>query len=126
MLGVLHSHTFLRLWTPKGTGMFMLAGIPIFPLTLFSNAWMGVSLFFILSGFVLALPFAEGRRKMCTMRDLGSYYHRRASRLIPVYWAIMIPVMLMRRMWENAESFVYDSAFVLTGAGAFHPTLWKP
>ncbi len=126
VLAVVYSHTYLRLLTPNGAYTFMLWGIPFFPVTFLSNSWMAVSLFFILSGFVLALPYAQGQRTMSSMQDLLTFYKRRALRLYPVYWAIMIPLMLINRTWESVGLFFHDAFFVLSGVGVLHPTLWKP
>ncbi len=49
------------------------------------NAWMGVGLFFILSGFVLALPFAEGKRSLSDRDDFKAFYSRRFARLMPLF-----------------------------------------
>ena len=47
----------------------------------------GVSLFFVISGFILALPFAEARlgRPGSKPVELGAYYLRRVTRLEPPY-----------------------------------------
>jgi peptidoglycan/LPS O-acetylase OafA/YrhL len=48
----------------------------------------GVSLFFVLSGFLLALPFlaeVDGRRRV----DRLTFYRRRALRILPLYWAVL-------------------------------------
>jgi peptidoglycan/LPS O-acetylase OafA/YrhL len=49
-----------------------------------SDAWMGVSLFFVLSGFVLSLPFFEGRRRMDNRADYVAFVVHRGRRLFPL------------------------------------------
>jgi hypothetical protein len=44
------------------------------------TGWFGVPLFFMLSGFVLCLPFAAGR-----VLDIRSFYGHRLARLYPLY-----------------------------------------
>lgn len=51
-----------------------------------TNAWMGVNLFFILSGFVLYWPFVTGQRALTTKSEIGAFYIRRAKRLLPLYY----------------------------------------
>jgi peptidoglycan/LPS O-acetylase OafA/YrhL len=51
---------------------------------LIGNGWMGVSLFFVLSGFVLSLPFFEGRRKFESGSDYVGFVRHRAHRLLPL------------------------------------------
>ncbi len=50
--------------------------------------WMGVDLFFVLSGFLIGAqvlaPLAEGRRL-----SLGDFYVRRAFRILPAYLAVL-------------------------------------
>src|ERR1700689_3768513 len=50
-----------------------------------SYGWIGVPLFFVLSGFVLYLPYAEGGAKLATGADALNFYRRRAERLLPLY-----------------------------------------
>ncbi len=45
----------------------------------------GVHLFFVISGFVLALPFVRSYRKAAPRPHLGAYYVRRLIRLEPPY-----------------------------------------
>lgn len=48
--------------------------------------WIGVPLFFLLSGFVLFLPFARGSARMETRNDAARFYRHRAARLLPLYY----------------------------------------
>ena len=50
----------------------------------------GVQLFFVLSGFLLALPFARWRLGMANEPSLRSYYLRRLTRLEPPYIVLML------------------------------------
>jgi peptidoglycan/LPS O-acetylase OafA/YrhL len=51
-----------------------------------SYGWIGVQLFFVLSGFVLYLPYAQGRARLATGADALAFYRRRAERLLPLYY----------------------------------------
>src|SRR5690349_10921917 len=44
---------------------------------LIANGWTGVNLFFILSGFVLFLPYASGTRAMTSVHDAVTFYRHR-------------------------------------------------
>ena len=55
----------------------------VFPY-LTGNGWMGVGLFFVLSGFVLALPYFSGDRTM-EGGGMRTFYVHRANRLIPLF-----------------------------------------
>jgi peptidoglycan/LPS O-acetylase OafA/YrhL len=50
-----------------------------------SEGHLGVQLFFVISGFILALPFASHWLKGTVRPRLGSYYLRRLTRLEPPY-----------------------------------------
>ena len=78
ILAVLYQHAFSH-------GIARLAGEHgLFPY-LQGNGWMGVSLFFILSGFVLALPLIGTEGKMRDPAAAIAYYGRRAKRLLPLF-----------------------------------------
>ena len=58
------------------------------------DRWMGelrlcVLLFFVLSGFLLALPWIAAARGEREAPRLGSYIARRAARIVPAYWLAM-------------------------------------
>ena len=55
-----------------------------------SNGHLGVELFFIISGFVLSLPFANYHLKKGKKVQLKQYFLRRLTRLEPPYFLIMI------------------------------------
>jgi peptidoglycan/LPS O-acetylase OafA/YrhL len=50
----------------------------------------GVQLFFIISGFVLALPFARARLRLAAPVSLRRYFLRRLTRLEPPYVLVML------------------------------------
>jgi peptidoglycan/LPS O-acetylase OafA/YrhL len=50
-----------------------------------SKGFFGVQLFFVISGFIISLPFAQGERAHSGAPSLGSYYKRRLTRLEPPY-----------------------------------------
>jgi peptidoglycan/LPS O-acetylase OafA/YrhL len=63
----------------------------------------GVELFFVISGFVLALPFAD--RYLCggPKVSLGRYLLRRVTRLEPPYLAALLLVLMLKLM-ASAEA----------------------
>ncbi len=82
---VIWHHAFAHR-TPPGFGSIELGGVQWLPLAPLSNGWLGVSLFFVLSGFVLALPYEQERRRMESGPDAIAFYLRRAARLLPLYY----------------------------------------
>ncbi|MBV8889570.1 MAG: acyltransferase [Alphaproteobacteria bacterium] len=57
---------------------------------LLTEGWTGVNLFFILSGFVLYLPYAAGQRTMHSLADRLAFYRRRAWRLLPLFYIAVL------------------------------------
>lgn len=52
---------------------------------LIADFWIGVNLFFILSGFVLYLPYLKGNRQINTIKDIKIFYLARFKRLYPLF-----------------------------------------
>jgi peptidoglycan/LPS O-acetylase OafA/YrhL len=56
--------------------------------------WMGVDLFFVLSGFLIGVqvlaPLARGQRL-----SFADFYVRRAFRILPAYWAVLLLYLLL-------------------------------
>jgi len=90
ILGVIYFHLIGVFFNRPGWYSFSLGGFPIFPLTYLGHGWLGVDLFFLLSGFVLYLPYANGTRQIKTGSNLWSFYKNRASRLMPLYYISLI------------------------------------
>ncbi len=51
------------------------------------RGWIGVPVFFVLSGLVLYLPFADGTRM-----DMVAFWRRRVCRILPGYWVALAVV----------------------------------
>jgi peptidoglycan/LPS O-acetylase OafA/YrhL len=68
------------------------------PLFFLSYGWIGVQLFFVLSGFVLYLPFARGRARMETGSDWRRFYVRRAARLLPLYYLVALLCLVLNQV----------------------------
>ena len=72
-------------------------GIPVF--STLTSGHFGVPLFFVISGFILAVPFAYQHLKEAPAKPLKQYYLRRLSRLGPPYvvWlCILFAAQVMR------------------------------
>jgi peptidoglycan/LPS O-acetylase OafA/YrhL len=78
---------------------------------------LGVQLFFIISGFVLALPFArhalQGGRKV----SLRSYYLRRLTRIEPPYIVCLLLLFVLRNAFSHSE---IAPAHLITGLLYIH------
>lgn len=80
---------------------------------LVTNGWTGVNLFFILSGFVLFLPYAQGSRSVEGLKDVFEFYRHRFFRLMPLYYVAALLVLVMAGSTMNKPSFIYTSEQII-------------
>ncbi|MFQ5464801.1 MAG: acyltransferase family protein [Thermodesulfobacteriota bacterium] len=101
-------------------------GFYLFPFTFITNGWAGVKLFFMLSGFVLYLPYAKGTREMRTGTDAGAFYRHRAGRLLPLYYISVLFAVLFT--WKAAAGTDIFKDLVQLATFTFTFTLdnWLP
>ena len=71
-----------------------------------SNGDRGVELFFVLSGFILCLPFAHHYINHGKKVSLKRYYLRRVTRLEPPYFIAMTAIFLMHLMMKTISPAV--------------------
>jgi peptidoglycan/LPS O-acetylase OafA/YrhL len=69
----------------------------------FLNGAFGVQLFYVISGFVLALPFAKAWREKKPRPKLKAYYLRRLTRLEPPY-VINLLVFFCSIRWSSIRA----------------------
>ena len=82
IVGVVYFHVIGGLWSA--------AQLPAWLSPLMTNTWTGVNLFFILSGFVLFLPYAADDEAMRPASQRLRFYRRRAWRLLPLFYAAVV------------------------------------
>jgi peptidoglycan/LPS O-acetylase OafA/YrhL len=94
---------------------------------LFSSGWLGVNLFFFLSGFVLYLPFAKGSRGMTTRAELLDFYRRRALRLLPLYTFVWVLSLTFVAGFSLNDPRFYQAALAfITCLFPYHPDYFEP
>lgn len=90
---------------------------------------MGVSLFFVLSGFVLSLPYFLGNREMGSGPEIKAFYLHRAWRLLPLF-LFMAVVSYAFGMVSGTQSLKSLVLALTTGSmltrGEFFPTINGP
>lgn len=91
------------------------------------NGWLGVNLFFVLSGFVLALPYELGQRGMSGLGDVWSFLWRRVKRLVPLFYFVVLLALFIqtRALWPWVGHPV-DIVRLLTFTYTFHEPQFMP
>jgi peptidoglycan/LPS O-acetylase OafA/YrhL len=108
-------------------------GIALSPSPLLTNGWTGVNLFFILSGFVLFLPFAGDAEAMATFAARMGFYRRRFRRLMPLFYIAVLAAWSAAAARSGTADFgqllsVLSLEFTLDPQGfapPFNPALWS-
>lgn len=91
------------------------------PLATFVRAGhTGVSLFFVISGFLLSLPFLEEANGGRRVRR-GRYYMRRALRILPLYYVAVITAALLAAKHPGDVWRALPYLLFLNGAGLSQP-----
>lgn len=79
------------------------------PLVWFRIGWMGVDLFFVISGFVIGLSAFAEIDKHGTSAFRKPFFQRRLSRIVPLHYftvlifvAMVVPQVLFENFWLNA------------------------
>ncbi|MCG3134338.1 MAG: O-acetyltransferase OatA [Planctomycetes bacterium] len=68
-----------------------------------SNGWVGVQLFFAISGFVLAQPFARAARDGRAAPRLIDYYVRRVARIEPPFVIAILALFLIQWLRRSGD-----------------------
>jgi peptidoglycan/LPS O-acetylase OafA/YrhL len=89
-------------WTLAGSPVTGVRGVP-----LYASAYLGVDMFFVISGFLLFLPWASGHPL-----PLRNYISRRAARLLPAYYVSVLVVLVVWPFTVHQPGF--DSVFPLS------------
>jgi peptidoglycan/LPS O-acetylase OafA/YrhL len=83
-----------------------------------ANAGRGVELFFVISGFILALPFARYHLTGGREVRLRSYYLRRVTRLEPPYLLVLLGLLVVYLVLADATNRDLSRLDILSSVGA--------
>jgi len=92
-----------------------------------NNAWLGVHIFFVLSGFVLYLPYRLNKRAINGAADFRSFYLHRARRLLPLYFIVVLVTMALHsKAPAGAQSWYLELGALLSTLYTFSPHGFMP
>lgn len=124
---VLYVHVFVN-HTPPGYRTLWVGATELHPFSLLSNAWVGVNLFFVDSGFILLLPLVRGDGVVAgfgAWRDVRRFYARRAWRLLPLYYASLLAAWGLA-WWRGEAPSLAEILTCLTLTFSMHSSTWGP
>jgi peptidoglycan/LPS O-acetylase OafA/YrhL len=99
-------------------------------LHLMGMGWYGVEIFFFLSGFIVALPFARKALEGSDAPDLGRYFLRRLTRIEPPYILSLTAMYLLSRKLSTyfpdyIASLFYSHQYVFATSSPFAIVTWS-
>ncbi|MBO9600671.1 MAG: acyltransferase, partial [Cohnella sp.] len=87
----------------------------------------GVSIFFVLSGFLLAFPFWKNYLAQEEFPGMGQYFIRRAARIIPGYYLVFfVCIVLIATLNIPSDHFAWRNIAGLTFTASFHYITFFP
>ncbi len=131
---VLIFHTTIDIYSAHGrpgTGWAENHGII---LHLIGLGWFGVQIFFVLSGFIVALPFARHALQGSAEPSIGRYFLRRLTRIEPPYVLSLTAMYLLSCTWSGkwsanlphlAASLFYSHQYIYGEGNPFDGATWS-
>lgn len=106
-------HLGYRRWLDGLRGVAVLA-VLAYHFGLASGGFLGVDLFFVLSGFLITTILVEEWQKRGTVR-LGQFYLRRGLRLLPAFLALLLVGYLAIRLFRPGQTATYTGEMMVAG-----------
>ncbi|MDD5026552.1 MAG: acyltransferase [Candidatus Peribacteraceae bacterium] len=126
ILAVIFHHIYIGSLRATDYMSITLLGWKFTPFTLMTNAWQAVTLFFIISGFVLALPYATGTRSLHHFGDWLHFVSRRIRRLLPLLLFNTLFLLTFLRIDPLPRDTVKNLFFMTTFLFPFTSSLHIP
>jgi len=126
ILGVLIVHTAGDWYMPDANWSFH-RGLLV---RLMGSGWFGVQIFFVLSGFIVTLPFARHHLRGIAAPDRKRYFIRRLTRIEPPYViALTAYYLLSGRLGEYLPDYLtgllYSHHYFYTTLNPVAPITWS-
>jgi peptidoglycan/LPS O-acetylase OafA/YrhL len=120
ILLVVYYHSFS--WS---YGKWHFAGIGQVLIQLSRGGWLGVNLFFVLSGFLITGILLDSKKNV---NYFGRFYLRRALRILPIYYSLLLVQLVLG--WSARSYFLLNLVFLsnltsIFGVAATYGPLWS-
>lgn len=130
ILAVLVFHTAIDVYIARGAFSAGWAEHHGMLLHLIGMGWFGVEIFFTLSGFIVALPFARRALQDGAAPDLGRYYLRRLTRIEPPYILSLTAMYLLSSkpghfLADYLASLFYSHQYIFATYNPFANVTWS-
>ncbi|WP_247493796.1 acyltransferase [Bradyrhizobium sp. 142] len=91
------------------------------------HGFLGVNIFFVLSGFVLYLPYRTKKKAINRLADFPDFYWHRAARLLPLYYiVVLVTVALHAKSPAGSHSWYMELGGLLSTLFIFVPHGFMP
>ena len=91
------------------------------------HGFLGVNIFFVLSGFVLYLPYCTQKRAIDRLADFPNFYWHRAARLLPLYYIVVfVTVALHAKSSAGSQAWYMELGGLLSTLFIFVPHGFMP
>ncbi|MGV7215567.1 acyltransferase family protein [Bradyrhizobium sp. UFLA05-112] len=91
------------------------------------HGFLGVNMFFVLSGFVLYLPYRTKKRAISRLADFSDFYWHRAARLLPLYYiVVLVTVALHSKSPAGSHAWYLELGGLLSTLFIFVPHGFMP
>lgn len=92
-----------HLWGTAGSPVLHLPFVDNDVTTVLANGWFGVDLFFVLSGFLLGLPFLRAVLEQGPQPRLAQFWLHRARRVLPAYY-VQFALLVVVFWWARGAA----------------------
>ncbi|EFO89129.1 hypothetical protein CRE_01486 [Caenorhabditis remanei] len=107
----------------RGIAIILVFLFHLFP-SLFVNGFLGVDIFFVISGYLMAKNLTKNELK--TLNDFAQFYYRRFRRILPLYYFVVFIIVVMVHLylgdylWDNNNRYSLASLFLVTNQLVIH------
>jgi peptidoglycan/LPS O-acetylase OafA/YrhL len=89
--------------------------------TVATRLWVGVPIFFVISGYCISATIDSHRRKGASV---GTYFLKRFRRIFPPYWTVLVGSMLLIGLGDLAASGRLTASGYLLRPWWYTPWQW--